>query len=390
MGASGESSRYLHLLGADLEASIPALLDRYLSALSENANPLGTVAAQWPATRDHARLILRDCARTLRAAEPADHARTPRRALPAAWGHAPPESTGPHPLLARARLLDVLRALEILTDLTLERLGELVAAFPGEDRVLLLSHAAAALNRATAARAQSAALSYDAHLLRQVEEANAHRHSRLAGEIHDRIGSSLALAFCHLQLYRADAAAGRSTDDRITALEESLREVVGFTQRLVAGLGPEGLIRGLRTSLRQDAEVLNLHGIPVRIEVSGDENWLPARHRSELFLVLREFLRNSFAHASPSQITVDVRITPNRVDAQAADDGHGFRLPSPARSHGGLHTMRERVTALNGEYALTSAPGSGTRLWLWVPLTEHGAAALPTDPATELSERVAD
>ncbi|RCV48313.1 sensor histidine kinase [Marinitenerispora sediminis] len=345
------------------------------------------MAAQWPAARAHARLILLDCAQALRAAAPKAGA---SGAAPALGNPSPPpDSAGPHPLLARARLLDVLRALEILTDVALERLAELVAELPGEDRLALLSRAATALNRATAARTQSAALSYDAHLLRQVEEANTARHSRLAGEIHDRIGSSLALAFCHLQLYRADAAAGRSTDDRITALEDSLREVVGFTQRLVSGLGPEGLLRGLRSSLRQDADILNLHGVPVRIEVSGDENWLPVPHRSELFLVLREFLRNSFAHASPSQVTVDVRIAPSRVDAHAADDGRGFRPPSDPRSHGGLHTMRERVAALNGEYSLTSAPGAGTQLWLWLPLTEH-APAEPAEPAAHLIERAAD
>ncbi|WP_133742660.1 sensor histidine kinase [Actinorugispora endophytica] len=367
-------------MGERLEESVTALLDRYLSALWEDSNPLGMVPERWLAARDHARLILLDCARALRS----DGAPAPAPQLGPALSPAPRH-------LPRTRLVDVLRAMSTLTDLTLERLAELVASLPAEERHPALARAAAELNRATALRVQAAAAAHEDQLLRQVEQANTDHRSRLAGEIHDRIGSSLALAFCHLALYRAETAAGRGADDRITALEQSLHEVVRFTQRVVSGLSPDELIEGLDASLRHDASILNLRGVPLRIEVSGDEGRLPARHREELFLVLREFLRNSFAHASPSSVGVAVRILPGRVDADAEDDGLGFDLLHAASaSHGGLRTMRRRVTELGGAYLLTSNPGEGTRMRLSVPLplpSRPPAAAPPPVPAEYAGNR---
>ena len=47
---------------------------------------------------------------------------------------------------------------------------------------------------------------------------------------------------------------------------------------------------------------------------------------------------------------------------KVADDGHGFDLASATGKGLGLRSMRERIEALDGELAVESAPGSGTRL----------------------------
>lgn len=201
---------------------------------------------------------------------------------------------------------------------------------------------------------------------------------RLAREVHDQLGGSLALALRHLELYRVKtrtAEVDPAAERHLTAVHDALREAAALTRGLVAGLRDTGAAahEGLEESLRGQVDRLNLAGLPVRLTVEGDGSRVPPARRRELALVVGEFLRNSFHHADPRTVTIGVRISGHRVALRAADDGRGFRHDAPGGHRGGLTAMRERVAGMGGRCLLLSAPRKGTRLLLWVPLTGgHG------------------
>lgn len=201
---------------------------------------------------------------------------------------------------------------------------------------------------------------------------------RLAREVHDHLGGSLALALRHLELYRVKtrtADADPAAERHLAAVDDALREATALTRGLVAGLRDTGAAahEGLEEALRRQVDRLNLAGLPVRLTVEGDGTRVPPAHRREIALVVGEFLRNSFGHADPRTLTIAVRISGHRVTLRAADDGRGFHHDAPGGHRGGLTAMRERVARLGGRCLLLSAPRKGTRLLLWVPLTGgHG------------------
>lgn len=223
-----------------------------------------------------------------------------------------------------------------------------------------------------------------------VTEADVRR--RVAREVHDRIGSGLALVLRRLDfLERAGAALDPAERARLDEVRAALLDTLGATRELVTALRGDGRPPGpdaaaavvraaaprgpvpLEASLRGFLRAVAPFGAQVRVAVHGEDRWLPDGLRDELFVVLREALRNVLAHARARRASVTVVIAPHEVNAAVGDDGRGFD-PSRVRSGAnGLAAMRERAEALGGTATITSAPGRGTEVALWAPIKESSA-----------------
>ena len=60
------------------------------------------------------------------------------------------------------------------------------------------------------------------------------------------------------------------------------------------------------------------------VSVQGDSSLLPEGMRDQLFLVLREGVRNAVSHAKAGRIKVAAEITPEKILGSVEDDGCGF------------------------------------------------------------------
>ena len=103
--------------------------------------------------------------------------------------------------------------------------------------------------------------------------------------------------------------------------------------------------------------------------MAGDEALVSAGVREQLFLVLREAVRNAVSHSRAGKVTVAVNIGQERITGVVEDDGQGFdrKRTDPAES-GGLASMAERTALLGGACSVDSAPGEGTRVEASFPL----------------------
>jgi len=376
--------------GERLAAAVPEVVERYRRTLVRARNPLGTTPELWAESREHATLILNGIARVLDRPLDAATDRNLEEDLLAA------SVVGGLWACCTARLTDSLAAMEILQRHALDAVAGFAAGLPPAEAVRLVTRSARVIGRLGSLHAQTAAMSYDAFLLQQIEQANSDSRAQLARDLHDEIGNSLVLAFRHLELFRTKAVVDDPAVLRhLDQVQASLDEATAFTRGLVSDLRAEGPLTGLAEALGECAADLNFREVPVRIAVHGDETWLPDSHRDELFLVLREFLRNAFAHAAPDSVSVRVRISPGRADVEAFDDGRGFvfderrwaaEAPASRRGGGsGLSIMRERTEQLGGELSLSTRLGKGTRIRLWVPLPRNGSR--PAEGPAEHLER---
>jgi signal transduction histidine kinase len=65
---------------------------------------------------------------------------------------------------------------------------------------------------------------------------------------------------------------------------------------------------------------------------------------------------------------MDLGVAPRLLTLHVEDDGCGFALDTePQPGHFGLAGIRERVALLQGQFALSGAPGAGTRLSITLP-----------------------
>ncbi len=108
-----------------------------------------------------------------------------------------------------------------------------------------------------------------------------------------------------------------------------------------------------------------------------------------IFRVVQEALSNVRRHArTATHIHVSLEITATEAIAVVKDDGAGFS-PLEVRTlvqagHLGLAGMYERARLFNGEIAIDSSPGQGTRVTLRLPV-ESGAPADLQEPVAQTS-----
>jgi PAS domain S-box-containing protein len=197
------------------------------------------------------------------------------------------------------------------------------------------------------------------------EEAERERISR---ELHDRVAHSMGVAHQSLELH--DVLAGEDAERAEAKLDlarEMIKASLESTRNLSAELRRLDAEDGLEAELRHLLDVSVPPGIRADIRVEGDEAGVPGHVRGQLFLMLREAVRNAVSHSGCGSLSVGLDIAPERVVGSVEDDGQGF---DAAGSGGvGLRSMRERAALLDGDLKLDCEPGRGTRVELSVPLT---------------------
>jgi signal transduction histidine kinase len=188
--------------------------------------------------------------------------------------------------------------------------------------------------------------------------------TRLARELHDRIGQSLAyLAF---ELDRVVRARNRGDDigPDLEQLRDDVRRVVSEVRDTLYDLRTEVTeTQDILTALRLLADrVLGRSEIPVTVagEPSGR---LPLPQERELFRIAQEAVVNVERHAKATAIGITWWSDGRAAILEVTDDGQGFPVGRAGRSDSyGLVGMRERAASVGATLSVDSLPGKGTRI----------------------------
>lgn len=200
----------------------------------------------------------------------------------------------------------------------------------------------------------------------------AEERARLAREMHDSLTKSLhgiammadALpAWVERSPERAQQHARTISEQLRSAARES-RSVILAMRQTDATATPGDLVCSAVDRWQATT------GRSARCSVEG-EPVLPAESAYEMAAVLGEALENIRRHTPDSTAaSVVLAEEPGWVRLVVGDDGPGFvEEPDDARSpgHFGLIGMQERAARVGGRLTVTSRPGEGTSVELWVP-----------------------
>jgi signal transduction histidine kinase len=103
------------------------------------------------------------------------------------------------------------------------------------------------------------------------------------------------------------------------------------------------------------------------LSVAGEEGAIPDEAREQLFLVLREAVRNAASHSGASKISVSVAVEGERVVGAVEDDGRGFEKTAGPEESGGSPTWPNARRCWAGTCSVESSPGEGTRVEVSLP-----------------------
>ncbi len=225
-------------------------------------------------------------------------------------------------------------------------------------------------------RVTRAALAYGSYLLEKVHESHADERRRISRELHNRVAHSIVAAFRSLELFEMYKTRDPSkAHTRLELAKSTTREALEITRLLSRELRSTSAEEGLEVTLTELLQLSVPQGVNFRISVEGDEALIaPQVVRDELFLILREGIRNAVTHSQASTIAVKVNITEEHIRAAVEDDGRGleFRDGEPSPRGTGITSIRERTALLGGAPDMTTAPDRGTRIEILLPLPRGG------------------
>ncbi|HEY2387451.1 MAG TPA: sensor histidine kinase [Candidatus Binatia bacterium] len=193
---------------------------------------------------------------------------------------------------------------------------------------------------------------------------------RVAGEIHDRLGSRFFTAHHTLERMRAAAAHDPEAERALAPLADAIRACADELRAITNALRPVvlddfGFVEALREHV---AGLAGSEGAPrVTLAVDAPDPRPPAV-RVMLFRVLQEALLNALKHAGATEVRVAFAAAPDALVLTVRDDGRGFDPASVPRGHLGLVYMRERAEACGSRLDVRSRAGSGTEIRVSVPL----------------------
>jgi signal transduction histidine kinase len=220
---------------------------------------------------------------------------------------------------------------------------------------------------------EAASRGFEAAMVEDAEVRLQEYREAVARALHDVIGGDVALTMRLLELHRA-----HPEGDRVSVAISTLGGVLSD----IRGLITDVRVRPRRASIGEGLRAVVATapgGVSLDVQVTGDESAVPAHLHQEVFLVLREGLRNAFRHAGASVVRVRMRVQPTVVLATLEDDGRGLRGADADTDGYGIVSMRQRVRALGGRLLISDGESGGTTLQIEVPLPKASepAAARP-------------
>lgn len=358
--ASADSTA-VALLTKSLTGRLSCIIAEFRGQLFAVGNILAD-NAYWPDVSTDVRHILTDCVRSIEFGEPMTFE------LPADWICGVGTST----VVTLDDPRHMAQAGTLLSEMALRHLARI--AEECEIKAWSVGVAARALQQGIAAWVEAGVTAATQHLRQRMAEAQADARHSMARMVHDELGNDLALALRQLELFELlnrgahNAAAHAQLQAAKTALVGSMDKA-------------RGLVNGLRHQPRDASleEALNLvvasagpTAPTIEVQVTGNEEDVPPGVLDEMFLVVRECLRNCITHARATKASVDISITAKEISARVIDDGVGFDVDAARRAGAnGLTSLTERVALLDGIAAISAIPTVGTRVTISIPLPER-------------------
>jgi signal transduction histidine kinase len=209
---------------------------------------------------------------------------------------------------------------------------------------------------------------------------------KLARDLHDGPTQSVAAMAMRINLVRRmvkkDVA---SAEDELQKIEELAHRTTKEIRHMLFTLRPlilesQGLTAALTAMAEKMRETFGQNVI-VNVDESVIENFEMGK-QGVIFYIIEEAATNARKHANAMHIWVRLRHFETGIALlEIEDDGMGFDVEAINKSYDrrgslGMINLRERTELVNGHINIDSAPGKGTRIQVYIPLTEEAADRL--------------
>lgn len=199
---------------------------------------------------------------------------------------------------------------------------------------------------------------------------------RIASDLHDNLGQTLALAKLKLGTL-LELLSSKQAETLAKEISAMLTESIAYTRSLTFEVSPPILYAlDFTETVEWLAEQLLLkNGIQVRVVYDAKPTPMSEDSRVLLFKTVRELLMNIVKHAQATRVNICLQRQGNHLGIEIIDDGKGFDVEreesrNTTQVSYGLFSVRERMAYLGGTIEFLCPPGLGTQISIMAPLQE--------------------
>ncbi len=210
--------------------------------------------------------------------------------------------------------------------------------------------------------------SIDAMILGQEKE-----RQRLANDLHDNLGSTLAtvkLHFQHLQKNQNNPKAENLEEiyhKTNTLLDEAYQKVRTIAHEKNSGvMANQGLLLAVKNLAKK---VSNGNNMTVEVQDYGLNERLDNTLEISIFRVIQELITNIIKHANANEIHISLTNHDSLLNIIVEDNGKGFDAKVlPEKEGMGLKNIEKRIEHLEGTFEIDSTLEKGTNIIINIPI----------------------
>ncbi len=195
---------------------------------------------------------------------------------------------------------------------------------------------------------------------------------RMAGDLHDNLGSLLATVKLHVHsLMNQQYFLAPDQNSLLKKTDEILNEAYQKVRAMAhvgnVGVNPnEGLLPAVKGFA---AKVSVLDRLAIEVEDHGMSSRLDNSLEIMLFRIVQELITNIIKHAQASEAIIHLTHHGDTVNLMIEDNGVGFDAPNLKPTMGmGLYSIQKKVENLGGRVTIESITGKGTSVIIDIPL----------------------
>ncbi len=216
--------------------------------------------------------------------------------------------------------------------------------------------------------------------LSSVEE---RERGKIAEDLHDHIGQTLAMAKVKLQ--ELSKSAKKIDTAKLDEIEGSINKAISYSRSMMFEISPNALLElGFVEAVEWLVEhIHDKYGLDIKYSHCEQANPMDCNVSIILFKAIRELLVNIVKHARTVKAEVTVANYRNNVNVTVQDKGCGF---DPSEMHPlsagkikfGLFNLQQRIINAGGSINIDSSAGRGTRVLITLPqkMTVTGRARI--------------
>ena len=208
------------------------------------------------------------------------------------------------------------------------------------------------------------------YLASRLLAAHEEERKRIAGDIHDSLGSSLS----HVR-FKTEGVLEKVSEKSDPELTEPLKDIISVIQesmeecrRLQMDLRPPmlddlGILATLSWFCRRFNSIYPGIRIEQKIHIQEDE--VLGSLKTAIFRIVQEAMNNAAKHSRADLLSISLNGEGKKIELVITDNGMGFNMEEMlarerARRGLGLESMRERTELSGGSFTIQSAQGKGT------------------------------